>query len=57
MTIKEDAVPINNASSGNVAGFGNEPSDPPVSRKLQQLIKTVRRSWFQKKKSKSSYSG
>lgn len=53
MKIKEDAVPINNASSGNVQGLGDSPSDPPVSKKLQNLIKIVRRSWSQKKKHKS----
>lgn len=56
MKLQEDAVPINNASSGNVAGLGNDPSDPPVSKKLKQLITTVRR-WSQKKKFKNSYSG
>lgn len=51
--LKEDAVPINNASGGNVQGLGNDPSDPPVSKKLKQLIKTVRR-WSATKKHKNS---
>jgi hypothetical protein len=56
MTLQEDAVPINNASSGNVAGLGNDPSDPPVSKKLKQLIHTVRRTWSTTKKPKNSSS-
>ncbi len=40
MTIKEDA-PVNNASSGNVAGLGNSPSDPPIhkKKKLRDILK------------------
>lgn len=49
----EEEVPINNASSGNIQGIGGEPSDPPVSKKLQNLTKIVRRIWSQKKKYKS----
>lgn len=32
MIIKED-IPTNNASSGNIAGIGSSPSDPPVKKK------------------------
>lgn len=53
MTLREDAVPINNVSSGNVQGLGDSPSDPPVSKKLQKLIQVVRRTWSQKKKPKN----
>ncbi len=40
MKIQED-VPTNNASSGNVAGLGNSPADPPIKKKkkLNDILK------------------
>ena len=37
MKLKEDsAIPINNASSGNVQGLSSSPPDPPVNIKKKK---------------------
>jgi hypothetical protein len=35
--LKEDAVPVNNAGGGNVAGLGGNSGEPGVKRKLRRF--------------------